>query len=46
MKLADGLFLKVCTEVAKEYPDIEYNNMIIDNCSMQVEGTDFLVVTH
>ena len=36
MKLADGLFLKVCTDVAKEYPDIEYNNMIIDNCSMQV----------
>src|SRR5690606_29470388 len=36
MKLADGLFLKICTDIAKEYPDIEYNNMIIDNCSMQV----------
>lgn len=36
MKLADGLFLKVCTEIAKEYPDIEFNNMIIDNCSMQL----------
>ena len=36
MKMADGLFLKVCTEIAKEYPDIEFNNMIIDNCSMQV----------
>lgn len=35
MKLADGLFLKICTEIAKEYPDIEFNNMIIDNCSMQ-----------
>lgn len=41
MKLADGLFLKVCTEVAKEYPDIEFNNMIIDNCSMQVCITFF-----
>lgn len=36
MKLADGLFLKICTDVAKEYPDIQYNNMIIDNCSMQL----------
>ena len=36
MKMADGLFLKVCTEIAKQYPDIEFNNMIIDNCSMQV----------
>ncbi|KAI7693655.1 hypothetical protein SSS_09209 [Sarcoptes scabiei] len=34
MKLADGLFLKICTEIAKEYPDIEFNNMIIDNCSI------------
>ncbi len=38
MKLADGLFLKICTDVAKEYPDIQYNNMIIDNCSMQVRA--------
>ncbi|KAJ6215973.1 hypothetical protein RDWZM_010473 [Blomia tropicalis] len=36
MKMADGLFLKVCTEIAKQYPDIEFNNMIIDNCSMQL----------
>lgn len=36
MKLADGLFLKICSDVAKEYPEIEYNNMIIDNCSMQL----------
>ncbi|CAG2169343.1 unnamed protein product [Oppiella nova] len=36
MKLADGLFLKICTDMAKEYPEIKYNNMIIDNCSMQL----------
>ena len=35
-KLGDGLFLKCCGEVAKEYPDIEYNSMIIDNCCMQL----------
>jgi isocitrate dehydrogenase (NAD+) len=36
MKLSDGLFLKVCGEIAKEYPDIKFDNMIIDNCSMQM----------
>ncbi|KAM7287317.1 putative isocitrate dehydrogenase [Ixodes scapularis] len=36
MKLTDGLFLKTCTEVAQEYPDIELNDIIIDNCCMQL----------
>lgn len=36
MKLSDGLFLKCCTETAKDYPEIEFDNMIIDNCSMQL----------
>lgn len=36
MKLGDGLFLRCCGEVAKDYPDIEYNSMIIDNCCMQL----------
>ncbi|XP_077488385.1 isocitrate dehydrogenase [NAD] subunit gamma, mitochondrial-like [Amblyomma americanum] len=36
MKLSDGLFLKCCTEVSKLYPEIEFDNMIIDNCSMQL----------
>lgn len=36
MKLADGLFLKCCQEIAKEYPDIEYNEVIVDNCCMQL----------
>ena len=31
MKLTDGLFLKVATDVAKDYPHIEFNNMIVDN---------------
>lgn len=31
MKLTDGLFLQVATEVAKDYPQIEFNNMIVDN---------------
>lgn len=36
MKVSDGLFLKVAREVSKEYPDIEFQDIIIDNCSMQL----------
>lgn len=36
MKVSDGLFLSTCTEISKEYPDLKFDNMIIDNCSMQV----------
>ncbi|CAO4369836.1 Protein CBR-IDHG-1 [Caenorhabditis briggsae] len=36
-KLGDGLFLKVATDIAKnEYPEIEFNAMIVDNASMQL----------
>lgn len=36
MKLSDGLFLQSIREVAREYPDIELNDYIIDNCCMQL----------
>ncbi|WVZ74764.1 hypothetical protein U9M48_022903 [Paspalum notatum var. saurae] len=36
MKLADGLFLESCREVAKKYPGIQYNEIIVDNCCMQL----------
>ncbi|XP_074275750.1 isocitrate dehydrogenase [NAD] regulatory subunit 1, mitochondrial-like isoform X1 [Silene latifolia] len=36
MKLADGLFLESCREVATKYPGIEYNEIIVDNCCMQL----------
>jgi isocitrate dehydrogenase (NAD+) len=36
MKFADGLFLHVAEEVAQEYPDIEFNNIIVDNMCMQL----------
>ena len=35
MKLADGLFRNTFQEVAKEYPTLETNDMIVDNASMQ-----------
>ncbi|XP_056304716.1 isocitrate dehydrogenase [NAD] subunit gamma, mitochondrial [Danio aesculapii] len=36
MKLGDGLFLQCCKEVASGYPDIEFENMIVDNTTMQL----------
>ncbi|XP_065217840.1 isocitrate dehydrogenase [NAD] subunit gamma, mitochondrial isoform X2 [Planococcus citri] len=36
MKLSDGLFLEVSREVAKDYPEIQHNDMIIDNTCMQL----------
>lgn len=36
MKLSDGLFLECARKVAREYPEIEYKEMIIDNCAMQL----------
>lgn len=36
MKLGDGLFLESCTEVAKMYPRIQFETMIVDNTCMQL----------
>lgn len=36
MKFSDGLFLEVSREVAKNYPDIEFEDKIIDNMCMQL----------
>jgi len=36
MKLSDGLFLECARKLAREYPAIEYDEIIIDNCAMQL----------
>jgi isocitrate dehydrogenase (NAD+) len=36
MKYSDGLFLHTAQEVAKEYPDIEFEDRIVDNLCMQL----------
>jgi isocitrate dehydrogenase (NAD+) len=36
MKLSDGLFLRCCRIVAKEYPEITYGEHIVDNTCMQL----------
>lgn len=38
MKQGDGLFLQCCKEVAEQYPNIAFDAMIVDNCSMQLVG--------
>ena len=48
MKLADGLFLRCCREVAARHPNIEYKELIVDNAAMQLvmrpESFDLLLL--
>ncbi|MCC2163972.1 isocitrate/isopropylmalate family dehydrogenase [Brotaphodocola catenula] len=36
LKMSDGLFLDIFEQIAKEYPEIEHNDKIIDNTCMQM----------
>ena len=36
LKATDGLFLQVAREVAEGYPDVEFNDRIVDNMAMQL----------
>ncbi len=48
MKFSDGLFLETAREVAQEYPDVEFEDRIVDNLAMQLvarpEEYDVLVL--
>lgn len=48
MRLSDGLFLSIAHAVAREYPDIQYEDRIVDNMCMQLvqkpEQYDVLVL--
>ena len=50
IKTASGLFLDVAREIAKEYPQIAFNEMIVDNTCMQLvmkpEQFDVIVTTN
>lgn len=50
MKSTSGLFLRVGREIAQEYPDIEYDDVIVDACAMKLvmepEEFDVLVTTN
>jgi len=47
-KFSDGLFLESVRDVAKNYPDIKYKEILVDNCCMQLvqrpEQFDVLVL--
>lgn len=47
MKFSDGIFLEVARDIASQYPDIEFDDRIVDNLSMQLvrkpEQFDILV---
>jgi len=49
MRVSDGLFAESCAEVAKEYPDIEFEQMYVDACAMNLirrpEQFDVVVIT-
>ncbi|KAI9356827.1 isocitrate dehydrogenase, NAD-dependent [Pilaira anomala] len=36
MKLADGLFLEVCKEVSKEYPHIQFDDILLDSACLNI----------
>ena len=50
MRITDGLFAKACSDVAKEYPDISFEEMYVDACAMnlirQPEQFDVIVTTN
>lgn len=50
MKKSDGLFLRCVRDIAREYPEIEYKEIIVDNCAMQMvmrpEQFDVMVLTN
>ena len=36
MKLSDGLFLDCCRKVAQDFPEVKYDEIIVDNACMQL----------
>jgi isopropylmalate/isohomocitrate dehydrogenase-like protein len=50
MRLTDGLFLSVAQEIAQEYPDINFEDMLVDSTAMRLikepEHFDIIVTTN
>lgn len=36
MKMSDGLFLRIAQEIAKEYPNVEFDSELLDNACLRV----------
>ncbi len=50
MRISDGLFAKSCADIAENYPDVEFEQMYVDACAMnlirQPEKFDVIVTTN
>lgn len=50
LKLSTGLFLKIAREIAPQYPEVEFRDVIVDNMAMQMvmrpEQFDVVVTTN
>ena len=50
MKVTDGLFAKSCKEISKDYPNIKFDEMYVDACSMNLiripQEFDVIVTTN
>jgi isopropylmalate/isohomocitrate dehydrogenase-like protein len=50
MRLTDGLFLQIAQDVSKQYPQIQFEDMLVDACAMQLvikpEAFDVIVTTN
>ncbi|WP_069129971.1 isocitrate/isopropylmalate dehydrogenase family protein [Rhodohalobacter halophilus] len=50
LKFTTGLFLKIGKEIARDYPDIEFQDLIVDNMAMQMvlrpQQFDVIVTTN
>lgn len=50
MRMSDGLFSRVCAQVASDYPDVTYENMYVDACAMNIvrqpEQFDVILTTN
>lgn len=45
MRMSDGLFLSVCQDMAAEYPDVEFEEQLLDRACLQVGPPLFLLIS-
>ena len=39
MRVTDGLFADSCADVAKEYPDVSFEEMYVDACCYELDSS-------
>ena len=41
-RMSDGLFLDACSEVAKDFPDVKFDDVLLDRACLHVSTTGIL----